>query len=541
VGQVQQRVLNVTGLALLVALVAFAQKFYPDDPVPREPQPIPVTKAKGRKLSEYYDFFWHTFATPGEKQPKKGKPIPAQSVNTLGEVLDGAWYMNRHGRSRMSIEELRRGPGDANAPSKDGPWKVVSAKTEGVTPGFNIVDSRGETYVVKVDPADYPEMATAADVIGAKIFYALGYHVPENYVVTFERKQLVIAPEALLTDSLGNKRNMNDRDIDEILFNVPRVGNLQYRAVASRFLKGKWLGPFRFHGVRSDDPNDVIPHEHRRELRGLFVFSAWLGHNDVKSLNDVDFLVDDGSIPHIRHHLIDFGAAFGSDSFTAKSPRAGNQYLFQFRPSIAQVLTLGLYVPRWARAHYPDLPEVGHFESDMFEPERWKPNYPNPAFENRLPDDTFWAARQVMSFRDEEIRAMVETGEYTDPKSVDWIAKCLIARRDKIGNAYLTVVLPLDRFRVEAGRLEFDDLAAKYGLRAPSKYQVQWSRFDNSSARKDPLPGRTTSTIPGELGTARPGEYFAADIRSDDPKKTVTVYLRSRDGRAEIAGIDRAW
>ena len=38
--------------------------------------------------------------------------------------------------------------------------------------------------MVKVDPSAYPEMATAADVIGAKFFHALGYYVPEYYVIT---------------------------------------------------------------------------------------------------------------------------------------------------------------------------------------------------------------------------------------------------------------------------------------------------------------------------------------------------------------------
>lgn len=528
-------------LALWLAMACGAQKFYPDDPIWTVPRPLPVSSIHGRSLSDYYDFFWHTFATPGEKQPKQGKPIPAQGVNTLGEVPDGTWYTNRHGRNRMSLDALRRGPDSDSGPSKDGPWKVVSAKTEGVTPGFTMVDSRGQKYMVKVDPIDNPEMATGADVIGAKFFYSLGYYVPENYLVKFGRGQLIIDPRAQLIDAQGKRRHMNERDIDEILFNVPRDSDRQYRAVASRYLKGKWLGPFRFHGLRTDDPNDIVPHEHRRDLRGLFVFAAWFGHNDVKSLNNLDFLVEEDGVWFVKHHLIDFGAAFGSDSFTAKSPRAGNQYLFEFRPSILQIATLGLYVPRWAKARYPNLPEVGRFESDIFEPERWKPNYPNPAFDNRLPDDSFWAARQVMAFRDDEIRAIVETGRYSDPKSVDWITKCLIARRDKIGRTYFAWVLPLDRFLVEDGRLAFEDLAVKYKLTAPRQYQVQWSRFDNNTRRKDPLPGGTTFAVPMELRDARPGEYFAADIRADDPKKTVTAYLRRRNGEVEVVGIDRTW
>jgi len=40
-----------------------------------------------------------------------------------------------------------------------------------------------------------------------------------------------------------------------------------YRVIASRELPGKIKGGFTFYGMRKDDPNDLIPHEHRRDLR----------------------------------------------------------------------------------------------------------------------------------------------------------------------------------------------------------------------------------------------------------------------------------
>ena len=81
-------------------------------------------------------------------------------------------------------------------------------------------------------------------------------------------------------------------------------------------------------------------------------------------------------------------------------------------------------------------------------------------FVNRLPDDTFWAAKLVMAFTDEDIRAIVSTGQYSDPAAAAWLAECLIERRNRIGRAYLGRVLPLDNFRVENGQLAFDDLEA---------------------------------------------------------------------------------
>jgi len=43
-----------------------------------------------------------------------------------------------------------------------------------------------------------------------------------------------------------------------------------------------------------------------------------------------------------------------SESFTAKSPRAGNEYFYDARPAFLQILTLGLHVPGWAQARSLD-------------------------------------------------------------------------------------------------------------------------------------------------------------------------------------------
>ena len=69
-------------------------------------------------------------------------------------------------------------------------------------------------------------------------------------------------------------------------------------------------------------------------------------------------------------------------------------------------------------------------------------------FANRLPDDAFWAARQVVAFTDEDIRAIVQVAQYSDPKAERWIADCLIERRDRIGRTYFAKVLPLDDIAV---------------------------------------------------------------------------------------------
>lgn len=519
----------------LAASSGNAAKFYPDDPLENVPKPRDAGSVKLRKLSDYYDFFANIFKPAGEHHARN-KIIPSQAVNTLGEPIDSSWYTRRHYYTPMTIDELVAGPGNRTPPSPDGPWTIIGAKSEGITPGFMIRDSRGETYLLKFDPLEYPELATGADIISSKLFHALGYHVPENYPVHFTEEQLKLGDDVQLRDALGQPRKMTGRDLIELLVNVPQGEDRRYRGLASRLLRGRPVGPFRYWGTRTDDPNDVVRHEHRRDLRGLSVFCAWLNHDDSRSINTLDMLAEDGGVKHIVHHLVDFGSTVGSASSGPNSPRSGGEYLFSTKEALKQFVTLGIWVPKWARAKYPDLPPVGRFESKVFDPVTWVPEYPNPAFTNALPTDSFWAAKQVMAFTDEQIRAIVKTAENSDPRAEEYIVAALIERRDKIGRAFFKQVLPLDRFAVKDGELVFEDLEKKHGFIASREYKTQWFAFDNQTEQKTPVPGASFRIPP----VAENG-YVAVEISSAQPKQTVTVYLRKRGGQMQVVGIDRTW
>ena len=131
-------------------------------------------------------------------------------------------------------------------------------------------------------------------------------------------------------------------------------------------------------------------------------------------------------------------------------------------------------------------------------PTRWVGDYPNTAFRNENPADRLWAARKIAAFTDEEIRAIVSTGQYTDPAAEEWVARCLIERRKKIVNAFL------DRDG-RAGSLRSARRPAGMGLRGTGRRRrrckVQWSIFDNQTGRRRILPGATSRELP-EAGGA---------------------------------------
>jgi hypothetical protein len=145
-----------------------------------------------------------------------------------------------------------------------------------------------------------------------------------------------------------------------------------------------------------------------------------------------------------------------------------------------------------------------------------------------------------MAFTDEQIRALVKLGQFSDPRAEKWIADCLIIRRDKIGRTFLSKVLPLDHFAVRDGRLVFEDLAVKHGFVPAREYAIEWFRFDNDTDLKVPLPLDRTFALPPAIGKAMPGEYYGVHILGQD-KKLVAVYLRKQQDGVRVVGIDRPW
>lgn len=520
----------------LLALGAFGastlqarKKFYTDDPIWSTPRPAAVKDATRRSLSDYYDFLENTFLSPGEHANRSGEFLASLAINSVDEVPDSAWYTNRHARRAMTIDELRAGPGDSTPPAP-GEWTVVAAKNEGVTPGFRIRDAAGRQYLLKFDPLSNPEMASAADVITSKFFYALGYNVPENYIVVFDRSQIVIGKDAMLKDAAGKQRSIRESDVAAMLAKTPRTPGGQYRAMASRLIGGKPLGPFRYYGTRSDDPNDLVQHEHRRDLRGLRTFCAWLGHNDSRAVNTLDVLKEADGTPFIQHYLIDFGATLGSASYAANSPRDGNAYVFGWKSSAAEMFSLGLYSPKWHHAKYPKLPAVGRFEYEVFDPLAWVPEYPNPAFRNENPADRLWAARKIMAFTDEQIQAIVATGQYTDPAAAEWVTRCLIERRKKIIDAVVAGTAGLDRFEVRDNRLDF----VNAGPKAAASVQVAWAVFDNETGRRQRLAGERSLQVP----PVESAEYLVAEITGKEGP-AISVYVRMGGDRKTVVGVER--
>jgi hypothetical protein len=265
-----------------------------------------------------------------------------------------------------------------------------------------------------------------------------------------------------------------------------------------------------YEGTRSDDPNDVVPHEHRRELRAVRVFSAWTNHVDSKAINSLDTLVTENGRTVVRHHLIDFGSTMGSASIKPREYDEGHHYILDPGETVRGIFGFGFYIPSFHMIDYPEFSSVGYFSADRFDPPRWKPRVPNPAFRRARPDDTFWAARRVMAFSDDMIRAAVRTGRYSDPAAEKHVADTLIGRRDAIGRAWLTNVNPIVNLALDgSGRLTFSNAAVAARVAPPpASYEIAWFAFDNATGSATAIGQPMTS--PAEQASAPAGLPAAA-------------------------------
>jgi hypothetical protein len=523
---------------------AASPRFYDDDPVWVERDSEDASSMKPLEVDLFVDLAYNLLTG------KPGQPGRAQNVNTVDEVPDSSWYTNRIGRTAVTAEAIAKGPDATDGPAS-GPWTITASKSDGVTPGFTIKDTAGERWFLKFDPPGYRGMTTGTEVMVTKLMWALGYHVAENHIAYLKKDQLVVGDGARFTPMGGKRRTMTRADIDTLLKRADREPDGTYRVVASKALAGKPIGRIRFFDTRPDDPNDVVPHENRRELRAYGVFAAWLNHVDAKAINSLDTLVTENNRSFVRHNLLDFGSTLGSGGVGPADPFAGQEYLLEPKQMLRQMVGFGFVIPKWHTASFYEARSVGRLLADNtgFNPDQWKPRVPNRAFLMARADDKFWAAQRLAAFTAETLRAAIRAGDFGDPESEAFLLRALLERRDAILRTYLPAINPIvDTALDEDGVLTFRNAAVDADVaRVPHTYRATWSSFDNATGATR-LIGTSTSRSTTMEAPARLPKTDGAFVRIElsavggpNPawEQPVHAFFRLRDGGWRLVGFER--
>ena len=123
------------GIALLIVLIGVltvaavsttGPKFYDDDPIARVPESRDASNAKALGIDLFFEYSYNLFVN-ASRQPSNTR---AGNVNTIDEVPDSSWFINRIGSAPITAEQIARGVNSDTPPS---PEKWTLLREKGVT------------------------------------------------------------------------------------------------------------------------------------------------------------------------------------------------------------------------------------------------------------------------------------------------------------------------------------------------------------------------------------------------------------------------
>jgi hypothetical protein len=525
---------RITALVILALLPGCAQRLrFRDAPVVwyvDDRDPIPKPAERSFSHLEYFvdilgfDRLQRTLSLPDLEH--------AHNVNAIDELPNSTWFTNRIGVRTVTPEEAATGPIVDQPPQL--PIVVRSGKTGGRNPGFLAEDATGRKFLIKFDREANPDMQSGTNQIVSRIFWTIGFNVPQDTLLHLRPRDVSIGSKAKIRPPVGKERKMTQKDLDAIFRAAPRSPDGTFRVTASQFLEGEPLGGPPAKGTRKDDPNDVVPHEHRRELRGLRVFAAWVSHTDMKEDNMLDMYVEEDGRKFVRHYFIDFGEALGAHRAETGRMDDSWEFVVDWEKNALAFMALGLWVRPWERETPTPWPEVGAFTADPFDPERWREAYPFWPFFEMTPADAYWAAKIVMRFDRPVLEAIVAEAEF-EPEPSAYLVDTLLERARKIGLAYIESVAALDWFRFEDGQLCAWDLGIVHGLAESGTVEVMHRRrvVDTHAIAAD---GRVCVPVAADQ------RYQILRLRvrrGDDVRPVMQVHVAT-SGEPRVLGIVRS-
>ena len=475
--------------------------------------------------------------------------MPARDVNALDEVPCSTWFCARNHVRPLTVQEIAAGPSDMPPPVA--PFRIVEGKNDGEAQGFIIKDARDKKYLIKLDPTGHLAMTSGAEAIGTRFAYAAGYNTPAAYVVDINPNHLSIDPKAKIIIHGYDERPFTQTTLAELLDAAGRLNDGNVRGVAVAWISGDVLGPFHMKGTRKGDPNDRIPHQHRRSLRASWVLMGWLRVFDATRVNTLDSYVDEGGRKFVRHYFIDFAGGIAAGKREPGAPDRAAEAVIEHNRTVTALFSFGLYQRKWqgARDEYIDLtaryPAIGYFPAEGWDPEDYRTVRRVPAHQRMTDRDAYWGAKIVTSFTDEQIRAVVATAGYPQD-AARYLEHALRTRRNTIGRKYLTRVTAVEEPKLSANghQLCFVDLAITRGAAHASQVSYRWRTLDTDGdtiTSGGPIAGAARTCIPiGECSAQYRVIAINATVAGEVAKATrVHVARRESERRCVVVGMER--
>ncbi|MBT3182680.1 MAG: hypothetical protein HN337_09280 [Deltaproteobacteria bacterium] len=473
----------------------------------------------------------------------------ALDLNDFDEVADSTWFTNRIGRYALTAEQLKKGPGET-AITK-GPLEVLGLRLVAGLPRILVKDKDRRYFVIRFDPKGFPRIATGAEMISGRILHAAGYFVPANSLTMIDPKMFHLAEGAWKLAKYGERDPLSEKNLLSALESTASSKGKHY-AIAVPLPQGRLIGPFSFSGKRGDDPNDRIPHQHRREIRALYVFSDYLDFANTNPFNTFDvFMPVSDDKGYIVHRLFDLSESLGSDRVISISQGKINPPGFSVGDAASALFTFGTYDPYEGEGEDYNK-ELGITSVENYEPGGWGSTVQNVAFAYMTRLDAFWAARILARFSDDDMRAIVSTAGYENKRLSDEMTRVLIERRDKSVKYWFSQMSPLDDFDLLCASngcdISFKDLSVVEGFtdRESSHYKRSIVSFKGNYVLSDwvVFEDENFSISPEIIGKMFEDRVYRMKIQSRSSKqewwyRSVDLFIKKKGEVFEILGVER--
>jgi hypothetical protein len=269
----------------------------------------------------------------------------------------------------------------------------------------------------------------------------------------------------------------------------------------------------------------------------------------MKEENSLDMYVEEHGRKFLRHYLIDFGSTMGAGQHPDEYFH-GREYVFDSASILKELFTLGLHTSAAEKQGVVISPQVGLFSANDFDPGNWKTTYPVIPFQNMTAQDAFWATQIILSFTEPELRSIVETGQYTDPKNTDYVLRTLLERRAMVARHWMHQVNPIAHFKVENRTdgflVTFHDLMENSHLSDAATdytYQIEGDRYKSAQkTTRDRTVFLDRRTAEETLENSGSSESIAITIwtnQSGSKSNPVKVYLYRAKDKFSIGRISR--
>jgi hypothetical protein len=477
-----------------------------DEPIAM-PRPVEVND-----VVEFSDLF---VGRPLVEAMRTRRRPPPGDINALDDVPRSRWF------SPLDVEdgsfEMAYAEGGPPVP----PYRVLLERAPSGNGGIPVIDGLGRRFELRRDPPDRQEVRTAAAAISARIVRALGYLVPEVYVTDASEGDFAIAPGEQHPLSILSGTEPTEPDIvrkqlvnslTEWLESAPPNGKGAFRFSATRWPPGADMGRTAVAGTRADDPNDRVPHEHRRTLRALKLVGAWLGMTRFTPHDLRDVYAGTPGAGHLLHHVVGMDKSLGTEAIIGKRPEQKDEMFL--------LATLGFApdpnIPPTQRK-YVAIGAIG----EEIDPGQYGPALPFPPMENTDGADAFWIAKRIAAVSEELILYAVRAGKVSNGTARKLLFELILARQRRVVEWGYAQATACDVEAVDERGIVVVDRAVAAGFTKGKGTEYVVSYFDSNG---DPShPGAV-------LGPE--GARFAVPLpRSAVPKDGyVVVRLRSEIG-----------